>query len=160
MTYEINDTFDQIILNSEYLVNTNQSATLTVVQNCTTTYTIDVDTAATLIELVPTDFNQEDQFSESPYYFKLEIVEEDGTIRKEYLCKYIQPDACNYISLYSDTANMEKILAHQALLTINECEQCSCTNACLFYATLNESSCNDCSCECYNSQVSSCGGSC
>lgn len=148
MTYEINSDYDQILLNSEYLDNTNQSVTLTIVQNCTTTTVIDVDVADTLIEITPTSLSQTTTFTESPYYFKLEIVQLDGTLVTEYLCKYIQPDGCTYISLFKDKANMDKILALKGLETINTCEQCSCTNACLFYATLTDSTCNDCTCGC------------
>lgn len=160
MTYEINNDFDQIILNSTNLVNTNQMVTLTVTKNCESTTTIDVDTAATLIELVPADLSQEDLFQEGPYYFKLEVKQDDGTIVKEYLCRYIQPDACTYIDLYKTTADLEKVLAHQALLQLNECEQCSCTDACLFYETLNNTNCDDCTCGCSGSSMSLCGGSC
>lgn len=148
MTYEINSDYDQILLNSEYLDNLNQSVTLTIVQNCTTTTEIDVDVADTLIEIEPTDLAQTITFTESPYYFKLEIVQEDGTLVTEYLCKYIQPDGCTYISLFKDKVNLDKILALKGLETINTCEQCSCTNACVFYATLTETECNDCTCGC------------
>lgn len=148
MTYEINSDFDQIILNSTYLVNTNQTVTLSITKNCTTTTIMDIDVVDTLIEITPEDIAQVDIFLESPYYFKLVIVQEDGTIITETLCRYIQPDPCEYIDLYKTTDNMEKILAHQALLMLNDCDQCSCSGACLFYANITEISCNDCTCGC------------
>lgn len=149
MTYEINSDFDQILLNSDYFDNGNQSVDLTVVHNCTTTYTFSIPVVDTLIELSPEDLGGDNTFNEGPFYFKLVIVQEDGTTITEYLCRYIQPEGCTYIDLFKDQDNMDKILALKGLETINSCEQCSCTNACLFYATLTETECtNDCTCGC------------
>lgn len=148
MTYEINDAFNQIIINSDNFDNTNQSVKLTVVVNCSTSKTITIPVVDTLIELEPSDLGQTDVFSESPYYFKLEIVQADGTVITEYMCKYIQPDECAYLDLLSDKKNMDKILALTALQTLNSCERCSCSDACLFYSILTDSNCNDCTCGC------------
>ena len=148
MTYEINSDYDQILLNSDNLDNTNQTVILTVTLNCTTDHIIEVPVVDTLIEIVPVDLGQKVIFTESPYKFKLVITQADGTIITETLCKYIQPDECAYLTLYTDKTNMDKILSLTALQTINTCEQCSCVDACLFYSVLTETPCNDCTCGC------------
>ena len=152
MTYTINDDCSVINLNSDYLTATNQTVNLHWIKNCTGAASkISISVLASSIQLSPSDLEETTTFSDGVYYFKLEIVQEDGSMIEESLCRFVNcTSSCLMIPTYKETdlISVVKQLAFEALLASNNCTSCSCSDLCLLYNNtgLTDIDNDDCGC--------------
>lgn len=150
MTIVINDNCESITVDSVYLVDTNQSASLRIQTNCEEEYLVDIDTDDTEISITPTTINMPDLdvLPDGVYLFELTTVDEDGVINIERKCKLVNCGLnCLMIDAFKGMAagNSEdtvKSLAYYALLNSEGCSECSCDDLCLLYNTTKLAQCS------------------
>lgn len=152
MTYTINSDCTSISITSTYLSPVNQTVNLFWDKNCSGSLNkISINTSASIIQLDPTDLSQADTFSDGVYYFKLSIIQEDGSTVEESLCRFINcQSSCLMLPTYKliDHESIVKQLAFEALLASNLCTSCTCSDLCTLYnntgliPTIND----DCGC--------------
>lgn len=148
MTATINEDCSEILIDSDYLDPLNQSVTLTVTLNCTTTYDdIDIDVAETDYTLDATSLDLE-ELATGIYTLTLVVVQESGDIVTEVKCVLLNCDLnCDMIDVYtaldSNEENVIKALSYHALVAIADCNSCSCSDWCTLYNTVIEEPCTE-----------------
>lgn len=137
-----------IVLDSDYLLVDNQSNVLTVTHNNTTTYTPTVG-AVTSITVTSAFLDLSgDTLADGIYTLTLETTAENGDINTETSCVAVLCGVhCSMVELYGDVANLEKVLAYEALKVAQGCATCNCTTMLSLYNVLINIPANDCGCE-------------
>lgn len=137
MNFIINDDCTIITLQSTNLISTNQTVNLFWNKDCSAvTSKISISVLASMIQLAPEDLNSTETFTDGVYYFKISIVQEDGTTIEESLCRFINcASSCLMLPVYklTDIASIQKQLAFEALIASNNCTSCSCSDLCMLY---------------------------
>lgn len=101
-------------------------------KNCATSPTIHTITPIPVNELDITY----DKLGTGVYKVELEIKKQDGSIYKESNCRFIDCDEIK-CSVYKDFPNnVDNVLAYEALVASNDCENCSCDRMCIIYSQL------------------------
>ena len=152
MTYTINSDCSIISLDSDYLSPSNQSVNLFWDKNCSGTVgKISVNTVASLIQVDPADLGEGATFSDGVYYFKISVIQEDGSIVEESLCKFVNCNSsCLMLPVYklTDSTSLLKQLAFEALLAANSCSTCSCSDFCTLYTATGLTTIDNDDCGC------------
>lgn len=168
MTQTINATCTNIVITSEtnptlfqqwldYIPEEQVSLQLEVYTSCSTTpiktLTVhETDSTGDLIvlqtdggqhlDIVPADLNSEyTVFPDGPIYFKLIYKELDnGTVKEETGCVFSSCELKCKVSEFTmkNPQCTEAQLIYNALVNSNDCQDCSCTNACFLYNKLKE----------------------
>lgn len=146
MTLSLNDTCDQLVITSDYQDPANQSVTLTVTANCTTTYdAIEVSVDDASYTLTPDSLSLTD-FVVGVYTIQLVTIQEDGTSITELKCILIDCDLnCTMLDTFLDLTdneeNLVKALSYHALSAIADCDTCTCSDWCTLYNTATNQTC-------------------
>lgn len=147
MTAELSNNCSTITIESNFFNANNISNQLTLVHSGTT-YTVEVD--AENVDPVVVDANTLDleELPEGVYLITLKTTDEDSTVTTEQLCLTSMCALhCDMITLYTDTTNLEKILAYEALKVASDCITCSCTVMQRLYDNVTDTS-NATKCNC------------
>lgn len=130
----------------------NQITKLNLYKNCSTTATTYTFPSQPVTSFTLTSATIGTEFTTGVYKIEIYIKKQDGTIYKESNCKYIDCDGtkCTIYEGFPD--NADKVIAYNALLASNECENCSCDKMCilnnLLTETTNDNCCETTSCMC------------
>lgn len=148
MTLTLTDN-TSLLIQSDYQDALNQSVTLSVTLNCTTTYTdISIPPGDTDYTLLPeTLATGSTEFTDGVYTIKITTVQENSDIVVENKCILIDPSLeCDMMDILTDltgdTENIVKALSYHALSYIPNCDTCSCSKWCLLYNTVTETPCD------------------
>jgi hypothetical protein len=143
MTTTITENCASIIIESEYLVSTNQSVTLNVTINCDKEYLVNIDSENEEITVSNLTLGLEDiLLSDGVYYLLLTIIDEEGTTIQQSRCVFVNCDTCAMLETAKQAAkgdcdSMIAIMAYQALLNSQDCTSCACVDLCLLYKATN-----------------------
>lgn len=147
MTATVANDCSSIAVTSTYLHNTNISSTLKVSANGATSISIEI-APATSHTLIPSDLSVT-AFSEGVYTIELDTVQSDHSTSTEVVCALVICSlGCDIVPLYSDVANIDKILAYEALKGSLNCTNCDCSKLQVLYNLLTDTpNANDCGCQ-------------
>lgn len=155
LTLTLSDDCTELVIESEYQADDNQSVTLTVTLNCTTTYDdidIDVEDADYTLDA---DSLELDELEDGVYTIKVVTVDVNGEVYTEIQCILIDCGLdCDMLDVYQDITdedNIVKALSYHALKAMEACAPCTCADWCTLYnvATgIDDCVENDSSCGC------------
>lgn len=154
MTTEIQENCAGIVATSEILNPSNQTQTITVTHNCSTTYDAldydDLEAEGDSFLINPEALGLDSEsLADGVYHILVEITDEDGNIASESKCVLVDCSlSCDMIdtftALNTDPENIVKALSYHALkIADSSCEACSCTDMCTLYNAATETDCED-----------------
>jgi len=147
MTAVINESCESITIDSTNFAVDNQSVTLYLKYNCTKEYVVDISTALTEYVILPASVEMTDFMSDGIYGLTLKIVQEDGTVINETLCKVVDcVSSCTLVESfknigYSCSECLIQALAFNALKVAEDCTTCDCQTLCTLYDTVYPKDC-------------------
>lgn len=156
MTITIAEDCASINIVSPNFAEDNQSATLTVTLNCTTTYDdIDITDSSDDYNLDPEALDIDElTLADGIYTLTLVTVDAEGNSTTEQKCVFVNcSTTCDMVDTALDLSteeNMIKAISFHALTLAADCVDCSCTNLCTLYSTVTDETCvtNDSPCGC------------
>lgn len=148
MNITISSTCEDVTLESEYLSGDNQSVVVTVQINCDEEYIIEgvtVDDTEIVITQDSLDLTG-DTLEDGIYYFKIVVVQEDGTEVTESKCAFINCGVnCLLLDTFkaigTDTDATTRALLFFALQAAQDCTDCACADLCYLYNLITEENC-------------------
>lgn len=152
MTLTVNSTCTSILIESESFNPSNISNTISLIINGGTAIELTPSASATSYTITPTTLS-ETAFTEGVYEVNLSSVLTDSSVSEDRGCTAVVCTlkcAQDTLSLYSDKANITKVLALEGLLAANDCVTCSCDLMTTFYNIINNNE-STCSCGCCQS---------
>ena len=147
MTAVVDATCETITITSTNFHTDNLENTLTVTINGTA-YDVDIATTTTSTYVLDADALDLDTLPVGVYSLKLVTTQSDSSTKTEPLCRVLLcGEECTALDLYSDVKNIDKILAYNGLLVVNDCVSCSCDVATMLYNTYTDTEdAGDCNC--------------
>jgi hypothetical protein len=147
MTATVASDCTAIEIASDYFLSDNISDTLVVTVNGTEN-TVDIPTTTLVSYTLTADDLDLESLPNGVYALHLTNVLTDSTTEEESLCRVLLcGEDCEVLDLYTDSANIVKILAFEALKVVNDCISCSCDVATTLYNNYTDST-DDSSCGC------------
>lgn len=147
MTAVVDASCESITVGSTNFHTDNLENTLTVTINGTA-HDVDIPTTTTTTFVLDADALDLESLPNGVYGLKLVTTQSDSSTKTESICRVLLcGEECEVLDLYTDQANLDKILAYNGLLVVNNCVSCSCDVATMLYNTYTDTEdVGDCNC--------------
>lgn len=150
MTLTVSSTCTNIVVDSDLFNITNISNSIAVKINGGTAITLTPSASASSYTITPELLNLT-TLTEGVYDITLSVVLVDNSVATEQGCAPVICDLLcknSTLSWYTNTNNMEKVLALEGLKVAANCETCGCSLMLGLYNTLTNDTTTTCGCGC------------